>query len=319
MGALIPFSTQVKSELCGLKVTDQEAVAELVGFLKGRGELSIGAGVGVINIRLGSVMAVRRCYALSHYLSPREKHADIYREMRLSGRNQGVVTLRFDEPMKLLEMLGLSVTSGDIPSWIVGDIYLLGAFLRGLFVSSGSIADPHRHYHLEIVNDSDDLLLELKKLLRDRINIKAGVLKYRHGYKLYVKKGSDIVELLNLMGAEKSASEMEQLVTLKQISGDVSRSYNFLAANAERMGTSNSKQISAIVFLLENDLLDDLPSDLARLARLRLENEDLSLAELGRLYEPPMYKSMVYNRLKKIMKIARENGWNQPTELAEPR
>jgi len=313
---LIPFSTKVKTELCGLKVQREEAVAELVGFLKGRGELSIGSSVGMIHIRLGSVMAVRRCYMLSQYLAPREKHADVYREMRLSGRNQGTVTLRFDEPLKILQTLELEVTSEDIPGWVADDVYLLGAFIRGLFISTGSMADPHRHYHLEIVNDSEELLLQLKTFLRNRFSIKAGILQYRHGFKMYIKKGNDIVELLNLMGAAKAAAEMDQLVTLKRISGDVSRSYNFLAANAERMGTSNSKQISAISFLMEKDLLDDLPQDLISLAQLRLENEDLSLAELGKLCEPPMSKSMVYNRLKKLMKIAKESGWIYPAELS---
>lgn len=314
MERLIPFSTKVKTELCGLKVGRKEAVAELAGFLKGRGELSIGSNVGMIHIRLGSVMAVRRCYMLSRYLAPREKHADVYREMRLSGRNQGTVTLRFDEPLKILQSLELEIASENIPGWVGDDVFLLGAFIRGLFISTGSMADPHRHYHLEIVNDSEELLLQLKVFLRDHFSIKAGILQYRHGFKMYIKRGSDIVELLNLMGAAKAAAEMDQLVTIKRISGDVSRSYNFLAANAERMGTSNSKQISAISFLIEKDLLDDLSQDLISLAQLRLENEDLSLAELGKLCEPPMSKSMVYNRLKKLMKIAKESGWIYPAE-----
>lgn len=315
MERLTPFSTKVKTELCGLKVERKEGVAELAGFLKGRGEFSIGSNVGMIHIRLGSLMAVRRCYMLSQYLTPREKHADVYREMKLNGRNQGAVTLCFDEPLKILQALELEIASENIPGWVVNDVYLLGAFVRGLFVSAGSMADPHRYYHLEIVNDSEELLLQLKTSLKNCFSIKAGVLQYRHGFKMYVKRGGDIVELLNLMRAAKAAAEMEHLVTIKRISGDISRSYNFLAANAERMGTSNSKQISAISFLMERDLLDDLPQDLVSLAQLRLENEDLSLAELGKLCEPPMSKSMVYNRLKKLMKIAKKSGWIYPVEL----
>ena len=306
------FASRVRMELSTIETSSrEEALAELCGFLKGRGSLTIGMEKNKIKVRLGSFTSLRRFYVLSKYLTPREKHADLFREHRLHMRNQGVVELSFDDVFDMLGRIHMAIGAG-IPDWISEDVEYFGCFMRGMFLSAGSMADPRKHYHLEIVGDTEESLLSVRFNLMKLLGIKSGILTYRHGYKLYIKRSSDIIELLNLMGARKSAAEMEEIVYLRKVRMDTLRSYNFLSANAQRTGTSNFRQLAAIKFLMDNDLLDDLSDELRNLAILRLENEDLSLSELGNLMDPPMTKSMVFNRMKKILRFAEENGWIHP-------
>jgi len=109
---------------------------------------------------------------------------------------------------------------------------------------------------------------------------------------------------LHLMGAPLSAKKVEDIVQRRLIVSDVNRSMNFLSANADRIGVSTAKQIRAIQVIDEKIGLDSLEDELRLLAELRLQNEDLSLRELGEMMNPPMSKSMVYSRIRKLIETA---------------
>jgi len=101
-----------------------------------------------------------------------------------------------------------------------------------------------------------------------------------------------------------SAKKVEDIVQRRLIVSDVNRSMNFLSANADRIGVSTAKQIRAIQVIDEKIGLDSLEDELRLLAELRLQNEDLSLRELGEMMNPPMSKSMVYSRIRKLIETA---------------
>jgi len=113
-----------------------------------------------------------------------------------------------------------------------------------------------------------------------------------------------LIEVLHLMGAPLSAKKVEDIVQRRLIVSDVNRSMNFLSANADRIGVSTAKQIRAIQVIDEKIGLDSLEDELRLLAELRLQNEDLSLRELGEMMNPPMSKSMVYSRIRKLIETA---------------
>jgi DNA-binding protein WhiA len=124
-----------------------------------------------------------------------------------------------------------------------------------------------------------------------------------YNYRYYLKSGKDIQELFELMGAIRAAAHMEKIITSREIKADINRTLNFLSANAKRTGESNAKQLKIINEVIEKVGLENLPDELRKLVELRLEHEDLTLSELGELFEPPLTKSMVYNRFKKLEKL----------------
>ncbi|PHJ14242.1 hypothetical protein IM41_01880, partial [Fervidobacterium sp. SC_NGM5_G05] len=136
------------------------------------------------------------------------------------------------------------------------------------------------------------------------LGVSGKISKMNYNYRYYIKRGRDIQEILELMGAIRGAAHFEKILTSREIKSDINRSLNFITANAKRTGESNAKQIETINFIKDTIGLDAIPPDLRRLAKLRLENEDLSLTEIGELFDPPLTKSMVYNRIKKIFEIA---------------
>ncbi|HBT26867.1 MAG TPA: DNA-binding protein WhiA, partial [Pseudothermotoga sp.] len=142
--------------------------------------------------------------------------------------------------------------------------------------------------------------------LRKKFEIQSKVLQVRNNFKLTIRAASDLIEFLNLIGAIQSATKVEQIVQRRSVISDVNRSMNFLSANADRIGNSTARQLRAIKIIEESIGLDSLNDELRLLAYLRLENEDMSLRELGEMMEPKMTKSMVFTRMKKIISLAEQ-------------
>jgi DNA-binding protein WhiA len=291
------FSEEVKGELCQAEIlSNEEAQAELTGYLKGKGVLVKSSVDVYILLEVGFIPAARRIMTLMHKLGVDKKKLTLLKSKLQRKRVQIFI------PISILEKLNVSIL--EVPDIIQEDIGLFGAFLRGLFVSTGSVTDPSRHYHLEFVLYNESLLRYVDKLLEKMLGISGKISKMNYNYRYYIKRGRDIQEILELMGATRGVAHFEKILTSREIKGDINRSLNFLSANAKRTGESNAKQIDAINFIKQTVGLDALPNDLKELAKLRLENEDLSLTEIGELFDPPLTKSMVYNRIKKIMEFA---------------
>ncbi len=299
------FSETLKEELSNLELEGFEEIkAELSGFLKARGSHRITSNMMVV--ALSSISASRRFIRLVDALK-REFNREIsISTRRLDKRKRIEIAVSIDPFVDLRWRRDPSPS--DIPEYITLDPELIGCFVRGMFMAGGSMANPRKHYHFEIVTFSEELLENVQKALSNLFGISGNVVKLRYSYRLYYKSSRDILELLNLMGAIETASKLERIMREKEAKSDVNRTYNFISANAVRSGTSIAKQIEAIRKIDKTVGLERLPEDLRRIARLRLENEDLSLRELGEILDPPMTKTMVYNRLKKIMKIAEELG-----------
>uniref|UniRef100_A0A7C5Y7C9 Probable cell division protein WhiA n=2 Tax=Fervidobacterium nodosum TaxID=2424 RepID=A0A7C5Y7C9_9BACT len=293
------FSEEVKGELCQVEVlSSDEAQAELAGYLKGKGILVKSSTDVYISLEVGFIPAARRIMNLMHLLGVDKKRLTLLKNRLQKKRVQIFI------PTSILEKIDISIL--ETPNMISEDIGFFGAFLRGLFVSTGSITDPSKHYHLEFVSYNEMLLRYVDELLNESLGISGKISKMNYNYRYYIKRGRDIQEILELMGATRGASHFEKILTSREIKSDINRSLNFLTANAKRTGESNAKQIECINIIKEKMGFDNLPEDLREIAQLRLENEDLSLTEIGELLNPPLTKSMVYNRIRKLMNIAKE-------------
>ena len=179
------------------------------------------------------------------------------------------------------------------------------AFLRGAFLVCGSITDPEKDYHIEftvakaklcddLVQIIDDMGLRCKKIIRN------------NSYVVYSKDAESVEDFIGIMGANKAFMTIMQTRAMKDLKNQINRRSNFESANMSRSIEAGLKQVSLIESVLEKISFDDMTEDLSELCKLRLENPELSLDEIGKLTNPPLSRSAVSRRFKKLEKIAEE-------------
>ena len=179
------------------------------------------------------------------------------------------------------------------------------AFIRGAFMAAGSISDPNKSYHFEIKCNSEKKAKQLIELL-ENFNIEAKTVARKGHFVVYIKEGEGIVDVLNVMEAHVSLMEMENVRILKGMSNYYNRQVNCETANIKKTVATSVRQIDDIDFIIQNKGIDYLPEKLQDIAWVRKENPDASLQELGEMLDPPLGKSGVNHRLRKICQIAQE-------------
>ncbi len=180
-----------------------------------------------------------------------------------------------------------------------------GAFLRGAFLSCGTISDPNKSYHLEFVVPFKTLSLDLLKILTE-FDLKAKHMSRRGVNVIYLKDSGSIEDLLNIMGAKISAFEIMNIKIYKDIRNASNRQTNFSFANISRTVSASLEQSHAIQKMIEANTFSLLPDELQAFAKLRLENPEASLRELGEMCEPPLSRSAVNYRLKKLISYSQK-------------
>lgn len=179
------------------------------------------------------------------------------------------------------------------------------AFIRGAFLASGSLSDPEKSYHFEIVCQTKDKALQLQEVMQV-FHIDAKIVKRKKSYVVYVKESAQIVELLGLMEANAALMKLENIRILKDMRNSVNRKVNCETANIHKTVNAAVKQIEDIRLIEEKVGLDQLNSGLSEIARLRLEFPDATLRELGLMLTPQVGKSGVNHRLRKLSNLAQE-------------
>ena len=177
------------------------------------------------------------------------------------------------------------------------------AFLRGIFLAAGSVSDPEKSYHFEIVCASQALSERVLSLIR-RYEIDARITLRKGRYVVYVKESTQIVDLLNIMGAHTSLMQMENVRIIKDVRGRINRQVNCETANLNKTVTASVREAEEIRRLEEAGILKTLSAPLRETAALRMEHPEASLRELGEMHDPPLGRSGVNHRLKKISEIA---------------
>ena len=179
------------------------------------------------------------------------------------------------------------------------------AFVRGAFLSAGSISDPQKGYHFEIVCPSQEISGQLQEIIHS-FHIDAKMVLRKKSYVLYVKEGAQIVDMLAIMEANVALMDLENIRILKEMRNSVNRKVNCETANLNKTIEAAVKQIKDIELIRDTVGLDSLSDSLMQVALLRLENPDMSLQGLGELLDPPVGKSGVNHRLRKIGEKADE-------------
>jgi DNA-binding protein WhiA len=191
------------------------------------------------------------------------------------------------------------------------------AFLRGVFLSCGTVADPARDYRLEFVVSYRNLARDLTAFLEDIFELDAtpGVINRKGSFVVYLKGGEHVADLLTFLGAGGSAMKLIQVRMLKEVRNNVNRKTNFETANLSKTASAAAGQLMALEKIFACGGVSVLPEELRELALLRYQNPEMSLRELGQSLNPPLSRSGVNHRLRRILEFAdrlQQTGGNPP-------
>ena len=179
------------------------------------------------------------------------------------------------------------------------------AALRGAYLTIGSMSNPQRSYHLEFVCVSEKQAVQLCGILSG-FELEAKIVICKKYHVVYMKEGAAIVDLLNIMEAHVALMNLENLRILKDISNSVNRRVNCEAANIVKTVNAANRQVADIELIREKKGILALPENLREAAVLRLEHPDATLSELSQMMNPPIGKSGMNHRLRKLSEIAEE-------------
>jgi DNA-binding protein WhiA len=179
------------------------------------------------------------------------------------------------------------------------------AFIRGAFLAAGSISDPNKFYHFEIVCDAEKDAIQLREVL-EFFHLEAKVIQRKKNFVVYLKEGNNITDVLNVMGAFVSQMNLYNVMILKGMRNDVNRKVNCETANLNKTVEAAVKQIRDIEYIRDTIGLENLTDGLRDVAYVRLENPDMNLKSIGELLSPTVGKSGVNHRLRKLSEIAEQ-------------
>ena len=214
------------------------------------------------------------------------------------------------EAIKILQATKLINDAGDIEenfsltnNIVIKKDCCKRAFIRGAFMAAGSISNPNKSYHFEIKCSCEKKAEQLINLLK-KYDIEGKMVARKGNYVVYLKEGEGIVDVLNVMEAHVSLMEMENVRILKGMSNYYNRQVNCETANIKKTVATSVRQIEDIKYIMKTKGINYLPPKLQEIALVRIDNPDASLQELGQRLEPPLGKSGVNHRLRKICQIA---------------
>ena len=286
------FSSEVKEELSKhLGKSRHCQIAELAALLVFDGKVEA-SGCDIFLDSENELVNKKYTLLLNHLLHiekpPQKAHQKIYEIVKMWDEKK-------QQPLILETVNGMLLQQSCCKR----------AYIRGAFLAGGSISDPNKAYHFEIVCRT----IEQAEQLRDVINsfeMDAKIVERKKHYVVYLKEGAQIVDILNVMEAHVALMNLENVRILKEMRNSVNRKVNCETANISKTVTAAVKQLEDITFIKETSGLESLPEALKEIALLRLEYPEAPLKELGTYLDPPVGKSGVNHRLRKISQIAEE-------------
>lgn len=208
-----------------------------------------------------------------------------------------------DDEKKILQTIKYNKGDTTVDALIIKSHCCRRAFLRGAFLSIGSMSNPEKGYHLEFVCSDTGQAAQLVEILL-AYEIKARIVARKKYQIVYIKESEEISMLLNVIGAHVSLMKLENLRILKDMRNTINRKVNCEAANITKTVNAATKQIEDIQYIKEHYGFDNLAGNLLQIAELRLEYPDATLKELGQLLTPNVGKSGVNHRLRKLSELA---------------
>ncbi len=305
----LTFSGKTKNSLARFLMGSKCCLhAELAAFLHMRGSIEIAAGRLALTVVTENSAVVRRVFSL--YKEAFAFNTEIFfrKKARLKKNNVYLVQARGEEKISsILKTLG---TIDENNAWSLGinkknisKRCCAKSFLRGAFLASGYVGNPNNSYHLEITTDyleHGQVILSLMK----KFGLKGKISSRKKQYIVYIKGSDTIAEFLKVIGAHDALFSFENTRVVKDMRNQVNRLINFETANLDKTVEAAIKQAEEIKLIQSTIGLDKLPKNIKPLAQLRLAHPESSLLELGKMLNPPLGKSGVNHRFRKIKQIA---------------
>lgn len=305
------FSTKTKDELLKLRHGDRQSRASLLcGITHTAGALTLSRehGLGIQysteNHSLGKYIAslITGLYDVEASIAVREQE-------RLSARTT-VVRIFGNDVRRLLSDMGVLDNKGEgvdygagAPAVMVRGDSRQRMFLRGAFLGAGSVSDPGRAYHLEIVCRTQAVADDIETIIRD-FSINAKQVSRKGSFVVYLKESESIVDFLTLIGASGSTLEFENVRVVKNVRNYINRTSNCETANLQKTVRASVEQADSIRYLMDNCGLDGLAQPLREIAELRLNHPDATLSELADI--AGIGRSAVNHRLTKLVRLAHD-------------
>lgn len=310
----LTFSGRVKEEL-SRQWNEQKhcQIAEIAAIISMCGKVTIDSRDRyAVKVRTENISVARKCFTLLEKTFNIEAESLVTINKSKGNTTYTVVVKQHEDAMKLLQAARLVDGDGEISeefstsrNMIVHKSCCKRAFLRGAFLASGSMSHPEKSYHIEMVCASKAKAEQIQKLINS-FGLDAKVILRKNSYVVYLKEGSQIVDLLNIMEAPIALMEMENVRILKEMRNSVNRKVNCETANINKTVSAAAKQAEDIRLIQKEIGLDKLPEGLQEIAELRLTYPDASLKELGEMLTEPLGKSGVNHRLRKLSELAED-------------
>lgn len=312
------FSAEVKSELARIVPSKKCCMlAEIAGFLRVAGSIRL-AGGGKFSI----VASTENPAIARHYKKLIKEYFDSNAELGIGnsqmpgkanqkGYRYYLIINPDNKSSQILRETGLLLIkegndyfSDGIYNQLVRTKCCKKSYVRGLFLGCGTMTDPKRSYHLEFVLQSQQIALDLKKLLGTFVDLSGNLTQRKDDYIVYIKKADYISDILGIMSADDAKLEFENIRINKGLRGDTQRLLNCDTANMDRTLTASEEQLRWINIIKDAGRFDDLAAPLQAVANLRIERPEASLTEIGEALDPPIKKPGVNKRFAKLKEIA---------------
>lgn len=306
------FSGNVKEELSQVISPARHCeIAELAAIMQFCGRIYTDAeGRLHIRIQTENYYVARKCFTLC------EKTFSIYFgacvRKHMTAKKIPTYILQTNSTAEVLQILQTLKIPYDMTRdrlmFVTNPILLKSscckrAYLRGAYLTVGSMSDPDKSYHLEFVCQREEAAQELVAVLAD-FDLDARIVLRKKSYVVYFKEGEGIVDLLNVMEAHVALMELENTRILKEMRNSINRRVNCETANIAKTVNAAAKQVEDIIYIKEHYGFHNLPDNLRQMAENRLANAEATLKELGELMDPPIGKSGVNHRLRKLGELA---------------
>jgi DNA-binding protein WhiA len=304
------FSTKTKDELARFEEKKTCCrLAETAALVRMSGVLHITSGRQyTINVTTENAPVARRLYHLVKKELDLPAGIVVRRKMRLKKNNSYLVRI-YPRNTADLKRLGLLSDSGELQTGIAPTLTRKRcdkkSYLRGAFLAAGSVSNPEGDYHLEIISADLPLAEDIRALLL-RFGFRAKISERKQMHVIYLKESDQITGFLALVGAHQALFAFENARILKEIRNNANRVTNCETANLDKMVDAAVRQAENIRYIAARVGFDYLPPSLREVASLRLAYPESSLAELSSMLVPPLGKSGVNHRLRRIDEIAED-------------
>ncbi|MFV0528972.1 MAG: DNA-binding protein WhiA [Lachnospiraceae bacterium] len=309
------FSGEVKSEAARKSNSARHCnIAEAAALITFGGRmLADTIGTKRLRIQTENAAVSRKCFTLLKKTFNINTDVIIEKNIRLKKGNTYILELVSPEDighvMLTCKLTETALSAGGIAQSVhpllVQKNCCKRAFIRGAFLAAGSLTDPEKSYHLEIVCRNYGQAEQLQEIMQ-HFELSAKITERKNVHVVYIKDSAQIIQMLGIMEANVALMDMENTRILKEMRNTVNRKVNCETANINKTVSAAVKQLADIEFLKEQIGLAALPDELAQTAECRLRYPEASLKELGEMAQPPIGRSGMNHRLRKISKLAEE-------------